>query len=122
MPGIQQAEVSILLGMDFYWSLVNDQVLPIRRGELVAVSTRIGWILSGSYPAGQSDHHKGSIKQVALVNLTHNDDQLQQFWSLEAIGIKDDTGNELTDNSIYRDFVNTLEYSPSKRAYKLRLP
>ena len=114
-----QVEVSILLGMDSYWRIVNDQILPIRNGNLVAISTSIGWILSGSFPSLQAAH-KGN--DISLVNITHTEDQFQEFWSLETIGIQEDRGKDLKDNSIFRDFIDTLEYSPLIRAYKVRLP
>ena len=82
----RQIEVSILLGMDSYWRIMNEQTLPIRNGNLVAISTSIGWILSGSFPSLQAAH-KGNDHTMSLVNITHTEDQFQEFWSLETIGI-----------------------------------
>lgn len=89
--GSDNLEVDVLIGSDWYWSLVTGRVIRRKTGP-TAVHTKVGWILSG--PA---------TKQVA-VNLTLSspthtlkvdtfkvepslDDQLQQFWELESLGI-----------------------------------
>ena len=116
--GDQDIEVSLLIGMDNYWELVSDQILPIRRGNLVAVSSAIGYILSGTFPSTRAN----AMSAVSLINIQHTEDQLERFWTLDSIGILDQHGEDLNKNSIFREFIQTLEYSDTLQAYKVRLP
>ena len=39
--------VGILVGIDYIWSLVEEQTIRGEPGEPVAVKTKLGWVLSG---------------------------------------------------------------------------
>ena len=41
-----QNQIDILIGSDFYWSLVTEEIVRIDKG-LVAVCSELGWLLSG---------------------------------------------------------------------------
>ena len=40
-------EIDMLIGFDFYWSLVTGKVKMGKTGEPVAIETKFGWVLNG---------------------------------------------------------------------------
>ena len=116
--GSDNLEVDVLIGSDWYWSLVTGRVIRGKTGP-TAVHTKVGWILSG--PA---------TKQVA-VNLTLSspthtlkvdtfkvepslDDQLQQFWELESLGIPSN------ETPVYEKFLQQIHFDGHR--YEVSLP
>lgn len=41
-------KIDMLIGMDFYWSIVTGKVIKGKTGEPTAMSTKLGWVVSGS--------------------------------------------------------------------------
>lgn len=87
--------IDMLIGSDFYWTLVTGKVLHTNGGP-TAVSSKLGWLLSGLT--------EGDCTMVALNNLSICDglqhplvfteknallSTLNNFWELEAIGIRE---------------------------------
>ena len=82
-------EVDVLVGSDWYWSLVTGRVIKGKTGP-IAIHTKVGWILSG--PASSqatvnltltSAH---TLKVDTFIAEPSLDDRLKQFWELEALG------------------------------------
>ena len=40
-------EIDLLIGSDFYWSLVTGNVKPLEKSSLIAIETKLGWVFSG---------------------------------------------------------------------------
>ena len=40
-------EIDLLIGSDFYWSVVTGKTKPGKNNEHVAVETKFGWFLNG---------------------------------------------------------------------------
>lgn len=38
--------IDVLVGSDYYWSIVNGEVMKVK-GGLMAVNSKMGWLLSG---------------------------------------------------------------------------
>jgi len=70
----------------------------------VAISSRLGWLLSG-HTRNPQNHNGSAVVNLALLDSVDSADditvQLQRFWDIEAIGIiecpvtKDDTFSSL---------------------------
>ena len=81
-------EIDILVESDYYWSLVTGR---IQRGQsgLVAIETKVGWVLSG--PAtlvGGQNHPTILVTHTLHVNcLRRLEGQLRSFWDIESLGI-----------------------------------
>ena len=101
-------EVDMLIGSDFYWSLVTGRVRRGRSGPM-AIHTRIGWILSGPVDRQEVSVNLTLAATHALKIDTHPveqnlDDQLRRFWELESLGIMKD------EPSVYDKFVQRISF------------
>ena len=93
------ADIDILIGADFYWKLADVEIVRCAE-NLVAMSTKVGWILSGSLPVD----NKAALTTCMLSTLTEKlFKQLEQFWDLESLGIKE------TDPALAR-FNESIEF------------
>jgi hypothetical protein len=89
--------IDILVGADFYWSIVTGDVV---RGDNspTANSSKLGWLLSG--PSTQNSTYKSTTSNLILagecidnshIQTDSNGDlttALSRFWETESIGIK----------------------------------
>lgn len=80
-------DVDILVGADYYWSIVKDKV--IRGQGPTAVSSRLGYLLSSPMPNAFLRDPSPNILPVFSVLLLESFD-LTRFWSLESMGIQFD--------------------------------
>ena len=113
--GTEPLEVDLLIGSDVYWDIVTGEIVRGPDG-LVAVNTRLGWVLSG--PVQTTD--------VTSVNLTSShalrtddstemlDEKLQSFWELESLGIK------LREDPVHEQFVEDIRMEEGR--YQVSLP
>ena len=95
--------IDILIGCDQYRELITGEV---RRGKTgpVAVSTKLGWVLSG--PVTLPEQHQSSasllthtlrVDTLCLGDSQSLDDQLKSFWNLESFGAEAATDHVLDD-------------------------
>lgn len=75
-------EIDLLIGADYYWSIVGDHI--VRGPGPTAVSSSLGYLLSG--PTGLDT--KVHSTMVYDVMTAPADIQLENYWDLETIGIK----------------------------------
>ena len=103
----EQFDISLLIGVDYYWKIVQDEV--IRGDGPIAVKSKLGYLLSGpvhsNVPASAPIH-------VANVMITHKTEEfdLERFWTIESLGItptindqKEDPLLEYQETSITRE-------------------
>ena len=118
------------MGADYYWDLVIGDVIHGSDGP-TAVSSRLGWLLSGRSRGPQSDGNTFSNLIIAGERLDNsrvasNDDHdnelvtsLKRFWELESIGIKS-TGTESENPPKEQDFVRSIRFTGTR--YEVGLP
>ena len=76
-------EISLLVGADHYWDIVEDDV--IRGNGPTAVSSKLGYLLSGPLT---STHSGATINSLHLATQHEYDDsKLDKFWSIKATGV-----------------------------------
>jgi hypothetical protein len=118
-------DIDILIGAAFYWNFVSNES---RRGEgrgPVALSTRLGWVLSG--PIDNLSEESSSTTNFAATHVLRIDatpvqdnlnpnmtEQLKKFWELESIGIRGD------ESSVYDKFVEEVRFNGER--YEAKLP
>ena len=109
-------EISLLVGADFYWQIVGDKI--IREGP-TAVSSRIGFFLSGPLPVNK----RNDVSNVMDVIATHVSEttDLTRFWDIESMGISKDD-NEDTDTSSYLHHYQEACITFSDGKYTAMLP
>ena len=121
-----QQQVKILVGADQFWTLV-DYTNAMKVGNLVAQSSKFGFLLSGSFE-GHSDQDRVHTQLVCIqgtVPITNTLEEVTQFWDLDTIGItgaKESTQGLLDCDPVLVKFYDQLQYSPEIPAYQARLP
>ena len=90
-------QISLLVGADFYWNFIGDHI--VRGDGPIAVSSRLGYVLSGPLPVPQSHN---SVSSFVNVTVSHDTDaqRLQRFWELEDTGVTTKFQKRLFWNSI----------------------
>lgn len=112
-------EVDILIGSDQYWEFVTGET---RRGSSgpVAISTRLGWVLSGpttatarNVPAACLVTHTLRVDGLASES-QQLDDRIKSFWELESFGIMD------SECSVHDEFGSSIQLVEGR--YEVQLP
>ena len=73
--------VSVLIGADFYWSIVGNNV--IKGDGPTAVSSKFGFLLSGPC------HSSNSCPTDMGFHICATSDEIKNLWELETLGIRD---------------------------------
>ena len=115
--------VSILVGADYYWSLVEGTLVRGAPWEPVALATKLGFVLSGPTMVMCDNVHANTVNLTAThvlkveSSVINHDDlaaELKKFWDYESFGINDDNA------TLYDKFVNEVEFVEGR--YQVRLP
>jgi len=107
-------EVSLLIGADHYWTIVQNRV--VRGNGPTAVKSKLGYLLSGPMPSGP-----GMTESVILNVLTTPPDisDMEKFWKLESMGISSDE-NDSTNKQKLKSYQNeAISFSEGKYTAKL---
>ena len=111
-------QISVLIGADFYWTFVQDNI--VRGQGPTAQQSKLGYLLSG--PLHQvSLHPIISAFHVAIMQLTIEDPNLQQFWSLEEAGTSQHTTQE-RDGAFLHNYQTTSISQAEDGTYTARFP
>ena len=111
--------VEILIGSDYYWSLVSGQVYRGTTGP-IALDTRVGWILSGPTEGSKFEESVAStlmthaLRVDALSELEGLEVGLKRFWDLESIGVL------RKEESVHSRFTQEIEFKDGR--YTVSLP
>ena len=79
--------ISMLIGADFYWDLVEDHV--VRGNGPTAMKSKLGYLLSGPVHV-QPDDSRATEHILNALATPLPADMLERFWSLESMGIQSD--------------------------------
>ncbi|XP_069108233.1 uncharacterized protein [Argopecten irradians] len=79
-------EVSLLVGADYYWKIVQDKI--VRGNGPTAVESKVGYLLSGPIVSGNKETSNISMMNVMLSHRQEECD-IEQFWKVEAVGTED---------------------------------
>ena len=120
-------EIGILIGSDYYNSIVGDEKQRHgEAGELVAVNSKLGWLLSGPCmaPSIENDVRNDvttlTTTHTLMVEYENDDDELSSkisnFWSLDAIGIVEN------EKYVYERFLDEVKYIEDEKRYQIKLP
>ena len=128
----ESSTIELLIGNDYYLDLILPRKIEIQRG-LYMLGSKLGWILAGR----TSDSFKEATEPSLLI-LTYGSEMrketslftevdkslplkpnLEDFWRLESIGIKDLTEGAC-DNEVLHTFEETLLYENGR--YKVTWP
>ena len=78
--------ISLLIGADHYWDIVEDTV--IRGQGPTAVASKLGYLLSGPLQTSFIRPSETVVNLLHTLSSTKKEEfDLERFWSLEAMGI-----------------------------------
>ena len=111
IPPTDQFSITLLIGADQYWKIVEDHV--IRGNGPTAVKSKLGYLLSGPIETPSARKPVVSSFHVAA-QPTPN---LEQFWSVESVGItpKEESTNSTLDTYIANNVTRLTDGSYSAR-------
>ena len=108
-----RGEIDVLIGSDFYWSIVTEGLKQGDKGQ-IAINSKLGWLLSG--PIHNSSNARGTQTGLILTdsgtelfNTTENDtltDMLKRFCDTDSIGICDKPHESIIDEF----FLKSVQY------------
>ena len=104
--GSTDDDVDLLIGADVYWCLIDGNIKKDDDSGLVAIKSKLGWLLNG--PVTRADEKTVSIEcnkvnsnselgkstedvttLMSVCEKCNDDVDLKAFWDLDTIGIKD---------------------------------
>ena len=96
-------EISLLVGADFYWHIVQDRV--IRGNGPTTVESKIGYLLSGPL----SPHSNVDTVEALHVGITafQEASDTKQFWNVEFTGTIPKSTASLTNDQRIADYINS---------------
>ena len=117
--GEKSGEIDLLIGADYYWSVVDGETKRCGNDGLVAVNSRLGWVLSGPYQWKNPDAEAVNLITHVLNVQCYEEEkllsaQVEKFYHLDTIGIAE---NEM---SVYERFLTDVKFED--RRYKVQLP
>ncbi|XP_071124079.1 uncharacterized protein [Mytilus edulis] len=109
-------EITLLIGADYYWDIVQDHV--IRGNGPTAVASKLGYLLSGLVIR----NGEKSLTSSVLLNVTSHhaeESEIDNLWNLESLGIR------LPQQDDEESFVKTYQQDCIKfenERYSAKLP
>ena len=95
-----QFDISLLIGVDHYWKIVQDHI--VRGDGPTAVQSKLGYLLSGPLVHSAPSHTATSM-YIGIHSEHGNEDQtLERFWAIESSGKNSDKFMDTYLNSITR--------------------
>ena len=114
-----EVHVDVLIGLDYYWDIVMDEIVRVPGHNAVAQRSLVGYILSGQVlTEGSKGQSTMTSHQLYCLNDV-SDKELRQFWDLDVIGIsaKDD---KLVEDPVLTEFNERVEFIDGR--YCVNLP
>ncbi|XP_070537449.1 uncharacterized protein [Ptychodera flava] len=119
--GSEAAEIDILIGADYYWTVVGDD---IRRGPgPTAMSSKFGYLLSGPTNIESTVGTSSSTTILHVMTDSKADQEIMsQYWDLETLGIKENYNADITNNGWFEKYRETHLERSSEGQYIASLP
>lgn len=87
----QPAKIELLIGIDTWAEIVQDQIVRSKRG-LVAQKTKLGFVIFGAVADNKSEQHERAVTPTIAISAANNqqaelalDKFLERFWQIEEI-------------------------------------
>ncbi|XP_065886666.1 uncharacterized protein [Dysidea avara] len=112
-----QFKISILIGTDYYWTFIQDHI--VRGDGPTAQQSKLGYLLSGPVPSPLQESSSSVLLQLTSAVPTPEAPDLEQFWSVEAIGT---TSDKSSDSSFLQTYQDTCVYQSPTGMYVARFP
>ena len=84
MKANSQFDISLLIGVDYYWKIVEDHI--VRGDGPTAVQSKLGYLLSGPLAIQSSSDTITNMHIGIHDDLENTDQTLEKFWAIESSG------------------------------------
>ena len=120
VTGDNSITLSLLIGADHYWDVVEDKI--IRGDGPTAVKSKIGYLLSGPITDTSTTSDGKTVQHILNVMTSHMpvENALERFWSLESMGIVPDAPTEKVTDYLEQYQKNSIEHRDGR--YYAKLP
>ena len=109
-------EIGILIGVDQYWNIVEDEVI---RGEgPTAVKSKLGYLLSGPYNGTSRNTHTSMMNIIA--SHVREEVDIEKFWKIENTGTEQ--ANEKTGYQEFQEQYQKSSIHMVDNSYSANLP
>ena len=118
--GEGDSDIDVLIGADYYWDIVEGEIKRENNERLIALKSKLGWLLSGPLTTKRPVAVSVNLASthVLKVDIALQDetlgDKINEFWSLDSIGICD------KESSIYEECIDKIEFVNNR--YEVNLP
>ena len=107
-------DIDLLVGADFYWAIVEGNVNKGESDGPVALSSKLGWILSGGPCNGSINVNFVNAQFVSIESKQEDlENKLSNFWNLDTVGIK------VNEQSAYEKFMKDIDFENGRYVVKL---
>ena len=103
----ESSDVDILIGTDLIWSFTDYLTQITSRCGLRAISTKVGWVLTGPHELSTDNRKITTMLSLATIGATgivakttERDFQLAAFWDVESVGVLDDPTDSTDVNMV----------------------
>ena len=110
----EDLEVDVLVGADYLWLLQRDCIRRSKPGEPVAIDTVLGWVVSGPLGGFDVDEPVTALANFVSAEVRNPAIDINQFWDLETIGIKDQSSD------VHESVISDLKFTGTR--YSVGLP
>jgi hypothetical protein len=117
----ESTSIDLLIGNDYYLDLILAHKVEVAPG-LYLLSSKLGWIISGRAPCSEEKFsdpsmltltYRSSLLPISALQsidkVMETKTELEDFWNIEAIGIKDIVGQS-DDELAMKQFKDTLKF------------
>ena len=125
---VETTAIDLLVGSDYFWDVVGGDKIMLPSG-IFMLPSKFGYIITGRYPGNDLDNQNKNASTLLVstnrnevvsssfycsvnVSLIKNPD-LERFWSLETIGIKDPMSKESDEEAIEK-FCSTIKFEEGR--------
>ena len=118
-PGSGAMQIDLLIGSDYLWSFFDGKTIRGEAGGPVAVSTKVGWVLSGpttNLPKERLSSIQFSSTHVLRVGASvseETDRDLHRLWDFDSVGIRE-------KESVHESFERGVRMEDGR--YSVQLP
>ena len=120
--GSEGSEIDMLIGADFYWHVLEGEMIRCGSGGLIALKSKLGWLLSGPFDSSKINDcsvnlavtHVLKISTEVNENVDLLNRNVEKFWDLDTLGIVD------KEPSVYEKFVDDISFRDNR--YEVHLP
>ena len=112
-------EIDLLIGSDCYWTIINNEVKRYNQEGLVAINSKLGWILSGPVISQKTSSIVVNVTRVMNIEVEVDKDcqlneKIEKFWDLDSVGVVE------KEQSVYDKSIKEITLKDNR--YEVRLP